>query len=160
MVIHGTDRHSARREMLGLVVAFAVAAISATAAKAQVETPPPGSPVRAAILDAMRGIAVAEFGGPVEFVVNDMRVLGEWAFVVVHPQRPGGGEIPYTYTRYQAAHDAGAMDQEAIALLRDTPAGWLVYQYEFGATDVAWLDWIGRYPAPAEVFPPTGGSPK
>lgn len=132
-------------------------AVAATPAMAQVETPPPGSPVRAAILDAVRGIATAELGEPVEFVVHDMRVLGEWAFVEIHPQRPGGGEIFYTYTRYQAAHDAGALDEEAFALLRDTPAGWLVYEYVFGATDVAWVNWIGLYPVPIELFPTAGG---
>ncbi len=142
------------RRIAALVLGFLLAA---TPAMAQIQTPPPGSPVRAAILDAIRGIATAELGEPVEFVVNDMRVLGEWAFVRVHPQRPGGGDIYYTYTRYQSAHDAGAMDEEAVALLRETPAGWLVYEYEFGATDVAWADWIGRYPAPLEVFPTMGG---
>ena len=34
----------------------------------------------------------AEVGKPVEFVVNEMRVLGEWAFVIATPQRPGGGK--------------------------------------------------------------------
>jgi hypothetical protein len=125
-------------------------------AQSSVTTPAPGSPIRAEILNAVRGIAVGELGGPIEFVVNDIRVLGEWAFVVLHPQRPGGGEIFYTYTRYQAAWDAGALDQQLTALLRQTPAGWLIYEYNFGATDVVWIDWIGRYPAPIEVFPPTG----
>jgi len=127
------------------------------AASAQVEQPAPGSPQRAAILDAIRGQTVGELGGPIEFMVNDIRVLGEWAFVEVHPQRPGGGEIFYTYTRYQAAWDAGALDQVVTALLRETPAGWLVYEYDFGATDVVWMPWMTMYPVPSEVFP-TGGA--
>ena len=143
------------RRTIAALATLAIASFS-TAAFAQVETPPPGDPKREAILDAIRGIAVAEFGGPIEFVVADMRVLGEWAFVTVNPQRPGGGEIFYTYTRYQAQLDAGALDEQAVVLLRETPAGWLVYEYDFGATDVIWVDWLGRYPAPREVFPSLG----
>ena len=122
-------------------------------AQAQAETPAKGSPVRAAILDALRGMVEGEVGKPVEFVVSDMRVLGEWAFVITIPQRPGGGEIEYVYSRYQSWIDAGAFDGQAIALLRETPSGWLVYEYSLGATDVIWADWGEHYPVPPEVFP-------
>ncbi len=125
----------------------------ATPALATAETPPPGSELRKVILDAVRPMAEAELGAPVEFVVEEMHVLGEWAFVILKPQRPGGGEIFYTYTRYQAASDAGAMAEAATALLRETPAGWLVYEYNFGATDVVWTPWMDTYPVPSEVFP-------
>lgn len=149
-----------RRFARGIAGAFAVAvAFAPTWASAQVETPAQGSPERAAILDALRGRTVGELGGPIEFVVNEIRVLGEWAFVEVHPQRPGGGEIFYTYTRYQAAWDAGALDQVVVALLRETPAGWLVYEYDFGATDVVWQPWAQYYPVPTEVFPTGGAGP-
>jgi hypothetical protein len=121
---------------------------------AQVTTPPAGSPLRVAILDAVRPMVEAEVGKPVEFVVNAMRVLGEWAFVDLAPQRPGGGAIAYAYSRYQAAHDAGAFDNEVVALLRNTPSGWLVYEYRLGATDVAWYGWWMEYPVPEAVFPP------
>ena len=66
-----------------------------SAAFAQTDTPPKGSPVRAAILDALRGMVEGEVGKPVELVVSDMRVLGEWAFVITIPQRPGGGVLPF-----------------------------------------------------------------
>lgn len=122
-------------------------------AYAQVTTPPRGSPLRSAILDGLRPMVEAEVGKPVEFVVDDLRVLGEWAFALVTPQRPGGGAIPYTYTRYQARIDAGVFDNQATALLRQTPAGWLVYEYELGATDLPWVVWGDRYPVPWEVFP-------
>lgn len=118
-----------------------------------VATPQPGSPLRAAILDALRPAVIAEVGAPVEFVVGTLRVLGEWAFVEVHPQRPGGGPIFYVYTRYQAAVDAGAFDETVTALLRDTPAGWLVYEYNLGATDVVWIEWVDRNLAPPELYP-------
>lgn len=144
------------RRALALMIALCAGLFASQAVAQSVTTPAPGTPLRAEILNAVRGIAQAELGAPIEFVVNDMRVLGEWAFVELHPQRPGGDEIFYVYTRYQAAWDAGALDQQLTALLRQTPVGWLVYEYNFGATDVVWIDWIGRYPAPIEVFPPTG----
>ncbi len=118
-----------------------------------VTTPSPGTPLRGAILDALRSAVIAEVGAPVEFVVGTLRVLGEWAFVEARPQRPGGGQIFYVYTRYQSAVDAGAFDDTVTALLRQTPAGWLVYEYSLGATDVVWLEWVDRNLAPAEVYP-------
>jgi hypothetical protein len=134
--------------------AAAVALVAAAGAAAQVSTPARGSALRTAILDAVRPLVEAEVGKPVEFVVNDLRLLGEWAFVDLKPQRPGGGPVEYVYTRYQAAVDAGAFDNQVVALLRQTPRGWLVYQYALGATDVAWIGWWTYYPVPEEVFPP------
>jgi hypothetical protein len=121
---------------------------------AQVTTPPSGTPLRTAILDAVRPIVEAEVGKPVEFVVQAMRVLGEWAFVDLRPQRPGGGPIEYVYSRYQASVDLGFFGNQVVALLRNTPRGWLVYEYTLGATDAAWPDWPNRYPMPVEVLPP------
>ena len=137
----------------GALAALLLAFASVTAA-AQVTTPAQGSPLRAAILDAVRPRVEAEVGKPVEFVVRQMRVLGEWAFVDLPPQRPGGGAIEYVYSRYQAARDAGAFDNEVVALLRNTPCGWLLYEYSLGATDVAWYGWWRSYPVPEQVFPP------
>lgn len=135
-------------------IAAAFILIVATGASAQVATPAPGTPLRAAILDAVRPMVEAEVGKPVEFVVTSIRLLGEWAFVDLRPQRPGGAPIEYIYSRYQAAVDARAFDNGVVALLRNTPRGWLVYQYSLGATDVAWYGWWQFFPVPEQVFPP------
>lgn len=121
-------------------------------AAADIQIPPKGSPLRATILDTVRPMVEAEVGPPVEFVVTTIRVLGEWAFVIAQPQRKGGGQIPYTYTRYQTAVDEGAFDNQVIALLRQTPSGWLVYGYSLGATDVPWEEWRTAFPVPPELF--------
>lgn len=139
--------------MKAMVLAAAIATCWAADGFAQVDTPPAGSPLRKAVLDAVRPMAEAEVGKPVEFVVADLRVLGEWAFVRAVIQRPGGGEVEYAYTRYQSWVDAGAFDGQVIALLRETPKGWLVYEYDLGATDVVWDPWKELYPVPREVFP-------
>ncbi len=52
-------------------------------------TPLPGSPLRADILNALRPTVQNEIGGAVEFVVRELRVLQNWAFVSARPQRPG-----------------------------------------------------------------------
>ncbi len=122
-------------------------------ALAQAETPPPGSPLRREVLDALRPMVTAEIGAPVEFVVETLKVLGEWAFVQVRPQRPGGAPVGYAYSRYQGAVDNGVFDNQATALLRQTPDGWLVYEYNLGATDAVWMNWPALYPVPTEVFP-------
>ena len=130
-----------------------LAPLSGPQALAQVETPAPGTPLRKAILDALRPMVAAEVGAPVEFGSVNMRVLGEWAFVIAVPQRPGGGPIEYIYSRYQSAVDQDMFGGATAALLRETPKGWLVYEYDLGATDVVWLDWGNYYPVPSEVFP-------
>lgn len=140
-----------RSLFLRLVMVTAV--LAAGPASAQIDSPGKGSPVRAAILDALRLTVEGEVGKPVEFVVTEIRVLGEWAFVITQPQRPGAKPVEYVYTRYQQSVDDGTFDGQAIALLRDTPKGWLVYEYSLGATDVPWIDWGKHYPVPPEVFP-------
>ena len=146
-----TGRATAR--LLAGVIVLVASVAGPRGANAEADTPPKGSALRATLLDTVRPVAEAEVGRPVEFVVTDLNVLGEWAFLRAVIQRPGGGEIPYAYTRYQEAHDAGAFDGQVVALLRLTPIGWLVYEYDLGATDVVWDDWDERYPAPHEVFP-------
>jgi hypothetical protein len=136
--------------LAAVVVAFG---LSAPPAAAQVTIPARGTPLRVAVLDAVRPMVEAEVGKPVEFVVHQIRVLGEWAFVSLEPQRPGGGAIEYVYTRYQTAWENDMFGFTVSALLRQTPKGWLVYQYDFGATDVPWIGWGTYYPVPPEVFP-------
>lgn len=141
-----------RRSLLGLVVSCLILAAPHPVV-ANAFFPPRGSPLRAAVLDGVRPMVEAEVGRPVEFVVDYMGVVGEWAFVLLSPQRPGGGAIPYVTTRYATAVAAGVFDNQVSALLRETPAGWLVYEYNLGATDVPWIDWGTYYPVPWEVFP-------
>lgn len=61
--------------------------------KAEVTTPKTGSPERKAILDALRPSFEAELKAPIEFKVGTMKMAAGFAWVVVHPQRPGGREI-------------------------------------------------------------------
>jgi hypothetical protein len=143
------------RSMLavGRLAGIFVAVSLAFPAIAQVQTPARGSAQRAAILDTVRLRVEAEVGQPVEFVVNELRVLGEWVFTRLVPQRLGGGEIPWAYTRFQSNFDAGMFEAEVVALVRNTPAGLLLYEYDLGSTDVVWVDWGEWHPVPPELFP-------
>ena len=58
-----------------------------------VMTPPPGSPDRAAIMDALRPLYEKLFGPPIQFKVVKLRVAAGFAFATVHPQRPNGAPI-------------------------------------------------------------------
>jgi hypothetical protein len=61
--------------------------------RADVYTPQPGTPERKAIMDALRPSFEALFGPPIEFKVSDLRVAAGFAWVSVHPQRPGGRKL-------------------------------------------------------------------
>lgn len=117
-------------------------AFAAPLAHAQaLHSPAPGSSERRAILDAVRPVVVAQVGPPVEFVVNDIRVVGRYAFVVVEPQRPGGGRIDYSHL------DDGLMDGlRTEAILVNRSGRWLVAHHATGATDVWYLGYCGDYP--------------
>lgn len=146
-----TSPMTARRGAAALAM-FCLAAMVPVVATAQAFTPARGTALREAVLDAVRPMVESEVGRPVEFVVDQFNMLGEWAFVRLTPQRPGGGAIAYVYTRYQQAVDDGAFSGQVTALVRETPSGWLVYAYDLGATDAVWFDWQGAFPVPPEVF--------
>ncbi len=103
-------------------------------------SPAPGSSERRAILDAIRPLVVAQVGPPVEFVVNDIRVVGGYAFVAVEPQRPGGRVIDDSHIDDEMRD---GLHTEAILIFRN--GRWLVDQYAVGSTDV-WYDGMCHYP--------------
>jgi len=94
---------------------------------------------RRAILAVLRLVVERELGGPVEFLVTQIRVVGAHAFVIVTPQRPGGGAI--------AAPDPemDGVRTEAIFTKRD--GRWSVTAHGIGATDVWYEREIDNYPA-------------
>ena len=128
------------------------------AANAQTYTEPArGSELRSDILDAIRPVAEWNLGAPVEFVVWDMRVNGDVAFVSVWAQRPGGGKIDMATTpivkRNQLDPEAG--DGPAIqALLQRSGRMWVGVEYGISPSDV-WWDWDEYCPIWSTVIPET-----
>ncbi len=135
--------------MKNSIVAAAILSValgSWSIAQAQsVQHPAPGSAERRAILDTVRPLLEQQVGPPVEFVVSEIRVLGQFAFVAVEPQRPGGGRIDYSHlTRGDDADFFDGLRTEAILTRRN--GRWLVAHYGIGSTDVWYVAYCDSYP--------------
>ncbi|KRE99998.1 hypothetical protein ASG87_13505 [Frateuria sp. Soil773] len=131
--------------------------MTATPAGDAAHVPPPGSPERAAILDAARVPVARELGRPVRFVVKRLQVLDGWAFLHASMLGAGGQPVDYRGTRYQEAAARGHKSDRYAALLRQRQGAWQVLAYSVGPTDMAWADWNTRYAAPVALFPGLDG---
>jgi hypothetical protein len=127
-----------------------------SSASAQVvHTPEKGSPERKAILEALRTPVERELKQKIVFVAENFNVLGTWAFIGGTPQTPDGGRPDYSITKYSAAADSGAFDDNFFALLKKTAGKWKAVIYRIGCTDVCYAEWWKQYGAPKTVFPYT-----
>ena len=105
------------------------------------QEPARGSADRAALMDALRPHAVWQLGGPVEFVIDTLRVEGRFGFAMVQPQRPGGVGIDLAHS------PMGLRDPEIVdymdgttmqALYEKSGETWVAVHWAIGATD-AWF---------------------
>ena len=119
----------------------------------QIVQPPRGSELRAELLDAARPTFEEETGGPIEFVVKRLNVIGDWAFGEVRLQRPGGRPIDWTRTMYAEDYAAGMFDPSgSFFLLHNAGPYWEVVEYATGPTDIAWDGWRLDYGLPLAMF--------
>lgn len=108
---------------------------------------------RTLILDAARFPAQQELGQPVELDVRSLRVSDGWAFVYAKMLSPGGRNISYAGTRYQAAFERGHKSDSLVSLLkRHDHQGWAIVASAIGPTDAVWQGWTGEYDAPAGLI--------
>ena len=115
--------------------------------------PPQGSPLRRQLLDAARPTFERESIGPVEFVVHRLNVMGGWAFGDVFLQRPGGGKIDWSRTKFGEAERMGAFDPGgSFFLLKHSGSNWTVVEFATGPTDVAWDAWREDYHLPSQLL--------
>ncbi|HEY0179225.1 MAG TPA: hypothetical protein VGC30_06290 [Dokdonella sp.] len=141
------------RGLAGLVLAGLLGIGMGTSdAEETPHTPPPGSPERAAVLDAARAPVQSELGKPVQFVVKRLAVLGPWAFVHAAMQSSGGQPVDYVGTRYEDAALRGHKSSSYAALLKRRGEVWEIVNYSIGPTDVAWQTWADQYKAPPALF--------
>ena len=131
--------------MFRSLIVNAALALAGVAQAQSMHTPAPGSAERRAILDAMRPAVEADLGAPVEFVVEEMRVSGTWAFVHAEPQRPGGGAIPAPHNDFQDGNTT-------YAVLRRQSGRWRPLMVAVGPSDVAWVVYCDE--APPGLFGP------
>lgn len=111
-----------------------------------------GAPMRTELLDAMRPLFEEATGGPVEFVVRKLNVVGRFAYAEVTPQRPGGRPIDWRQTRLREAARTGTMSNISMVLLEQSGRAWLVAEYVIGPTDVAWIPWAEARRLPEALF--------
>jgi hypothetical protein len=147
---------------MAALAAGALLAMACPAAQAQTSparTIGIGDPSRAQLLDALRAVIAKDLGQPVKFVVDDMRVQGEWAFIVAHPQTPAGAPIDFSKTHYAERQAEGVLDGDTLyALLRRVGGKWTVVDFMIGPTDVGWMDWQDSYHTPAGLIPQPGSA--
>jgi hypothetical protein len=91
-------------------------------------TPPPGSPERAKIMEAVRASFEKKLGGPVKFKVDRLDVDGDYAFAQLHPLKPDGS--PYRILR------PDPMNAYGDALLVRRSGAWQLLDMRLDATDV------------------------
>jgi hypothetical protein len=119
----------------------------------QVIQPPPGSALRAHLLDVARPTFQGETGGPIEFVVRQLNVMNDWAFGDVVLQRPGGGRIDWRSTKFAETYKAGSFDPgSSYFLLHNVDGTWALVEYAVGPTDVAWDWWRKHHKLPEALF--------
>ena len=142
------------RKLRLFLPALLIVSAAATAAHAQggATTPAAGSAARKAITDALRAPVERELKQRVVFKIEHLKVKDGWAFLNGVPQRPGGGAIDYSSTRYRKNIELGAFDDAIVALLRRKAGKWRVVKYVIGATDVPYVTWDKDYKAPPDIF--------
>lgn len=115
-------------------------------------TPAPNSPERVALMDTLRPIVAKDLEQKVIFVVDLLRVQGNWAFMRGKPRRPSGGRIDYRKTKYRDAVKDGMFDDNVHALFQRTGATWKVVTWGIGNTDVPYGGYWKQYGAPKGIF--------
>jgi len=134
-----------------LVLGFGLISASAQA----VSHPEKGSPERTELLDTLRGPVEAELKQKIVFVVHDLNVQGNWAFLNGSLQTPSGGRPNFKITKYRQAEEYGAMSGDVQALFKKTGGKWKTVEKAIGCTDVCYVDWWRRFKAPKVIFPYT-----
>ncbi|MEL6767806.1 MAG: hypothetical protein AAFP17_11555 [Pseudomonadota bacterium] len=121
-------------------VALALTLSLAVGPAAAFQTPAWGTPLRRALMDAVRPIVERDLGAPVRFVVRELRVQGDLGFGWLEPQRPGGRPIVFEDTPLaDLSRGSGAVDGTTVhAFYRRENGAWVVYEWSIGATDVWW----------------------
>ena len=102
----------------------------------EIYSPKRGAAERKEVLNAIRPLVEARAGPPVEFVVDRLRIYKGWAFVVVNPQRPGGGKIDPNGKNYRLGQFQDGL--HTYALLKFRYGRWNIIDFVIGPTDVFW----------------------
>lgn len=121
--------------------------------------PPPAPPPSAQAMSvdlvaALAPVVSAEIGQPVALEPSQVRVMNEWAFIVVQPATADGGAIDWATTALAQRAADGVLDSngQTYALLKYENGAWRVLEHAIGPTDVAWIGWAEAHGAPEAIF--------
>ncbi|MEC5126007.1 hypothetical protein VSU19_04560 [Verrucomicrobiales bacterium BCK34] len=130
---------------------FCLLLASETSLYAQATTPKAGTAERTAILDPVREPLQKAIGQKVIFVVDHMKMDGDWAFVIATPKTKNGGPISYVGTGFE--DDANEADELTVALLRKKNGKWTLVEHAYFTTDVWWENlWENYENCPRSIF--------
>lgn len=114
---------------------------------------PVGDPLRRILLDRLRPSIEDELDQPVQFMVDQLKVQGDWAFYAGAVRRPDGRPIDFARTSFAEAIAEGVFDgPTTYGLMHRVGGRWTVTVFVIGPTDVAYLGWPDEYGAPASLF--------
>ena len=119
---------------------------------AQARTPEAGSADRKELMDALREPCERDLKQKVIFKVEQLKVVGDWAFARVTPLRPDSQPINYSKTKYRTLVEEGVFDAMGEALLKQKGGRWSVVEWRFGATDTEVDLWRTKYRLPAALL--------
>jgi len=139
--------------LTALLFAACVAAAVPSAAGECPYTPARDSTERKAILDAVRKPVSKELGQRVIFVVSNLNVCGDWAFLEADPLASDGRPVDWSIGKYADAVADDACGGYVHALVVKKDGRWQVRQQVICATDVPWVSWPEYFGAPAALFP-------
>ena len=146
-------RHSLVQGAFPLLVALQLMSPAAATAADCPYTPAPGSAERKAIMDSLRKPVVKELGQRVVFVVSQLKVCRNWAFLEATPQRPDGQSVDWAVGVYANAVADDMCGGYIHALLVKKGGRWRVREHVICATDVPWVAWPENFGAPTALFP-------
>jgi len=143
-----------RRIIATPLVIMTLAALPGMAvAKSCPYTPAAGSAERKAIMDSMRTPVMKALGQRVVFVVKQLKVCGNWAFLEAEPQQPDSRPVDWTIGTYADAVADDTCGGYVHALLVRKDGRWRVRTLVICATDVPYVGWADEFGAPAALFP-------
>jgi hypothetical protein len=148
------------RSLLLIAVSAALLALVGCTANPGVEYAPGSQPgpsstasERGVILEAVDAAVAADLGQPVTLEVHRLSIRPPFAAVSATPRAESGATIDFSkIPKYAPAVEAGAFDPQLLALLKKSNSGWVLLEYEIGATDFPGLDWAKAHGAPADIF--------
>ncbi|HML91691.1 hypothetical protein [Methyloceanibacter sp.] len=116
-------------------------------------TPAPETAERKAIVDALRKPVTKDLGQSVIFVISDLNVCGDWAFVAAEPKRKNGTPVDWSLGSYADDMANDVCGGLVHALLVKRGGTWTVRELAVCATDVPWIPWADDFGAPPALFP-------